>query len=146
MSADETMSDLNAVEDVQPVEVDDPQPSGSGTQTGSSSGPAHEKKIRKRAAAAFGPNPDPVNAKMPSLRDLITQAYDAKVAETKASRDPRLQKGKLMKNLKGKEKVIEKILTTYPKNKFKKNLKEKIKEKENILTTCLLYTSPSPRD
>ena len=32
---------------------------------------------------------------MPTLRDLITQAYDAKVAETKASRDPRLNRGNL---------------------------------------------------
>ena len=69
-------------------QVDNPQPSGSGMQAG----PVQVKKLRKRGAQG---HVDPLLAKMPTptLRDMVTQVYDAKVAETKASRDPRLRKG-----------------------------------------------------
>ena len=69
-------------------QADDPQPSGSGMQAG----PVLDKKLRKRGAQGHA---DPPLAKMPTptLRDMVTQVYDAKVAETKASRDPRLRRG-----------------------------------------------------
>ena len=83
---DATMTDPDAVN--LPV-ADDPQPSGSGLQSGST----RSKKALKRAAQ--GTVSDHLLPKLPnsSLRDLVTQVYDAKVAETKASRDPRLLKG-----------------------------------------------------
>ena len=80
MNHDEVMTDpqdVQAQADDQLVQVDDdPQPSGSGTQTTSS---VQVKKPKKRVA--HGPDLDPaINAKMPTLRDLITQAYDAKLS------------------------------------------------------------------
>ena len=39
-------------------------------------------------------------AKSASLREQLTVAYENRVAETKATRDPRLLKGKILQKLK----------------------------------------------
>ena len=65
------------------------------------SGSTNAARGRRGAAADPGPaekrkNDDPMqssSAKMPSLREQLTMAYENRVAETKATRDPRLLKG-----------------------------------------------------
>ena len=75
-------------------EVDDQEmqtPSTSAGPSGRPTGPGLGKAGAKR------PPGDPVTearaAKFPSLREQFTQAYEAKVAHTKLTRDPRLRKG-----------------------------------------------------
>ena len=99
------------------------------------------EKAAPAPAAVAGPGPasgaekrkadDPMDtgaAKAASLREQLTVAYENRVAETKATRDPRLLKGKF-KRITNYKKISKTLTLTKP-----------------YSYTCLLYTSPSPRD
>ena len=96
-----------------------PQAGGSGSnpRTTRTQAKAAQKGASTLAAAKDNvPPADPMTgtdpaAKVPSIREQLTSAYEAKVAETKATRDPRLLKKK--GNLKKKNNLMLIYLHTY---------------------------------
>ena len=97
-----------------------PQPGGSGTNPRTTRAKAQKGAATVAAAKDNVPPADPMTGtdpasnKVPSIREQLTTAYEAKVAETKSTRDPRLLKKKGNLKLKKKGTYILTLPTTYP--------------------------------